>query len=142
MAKTNVFNEAVVYDSTGKLVKASTLSVATNHDSYQPAVAANFGPTTLLTASISGLHEISYYIVNVAQGSGADSVGQLVFNYTDTSGANAVYANMPASINATILGQGSVPVYLVAGSTVTCTLGSGVFAGGLAMDIAINIQHI
>lgn len=97
------------------------------------AVAANFGPLTLATPSVSGLYRISYYLVCTATGSG-DTPGQLVFNYQDETGPNALYASMPSASNATLLGNGEAPVWCVAGQPVTCTLGSATFATGSLFD--------
>jgi hypothetical protein len=88
------------------------------------------------------MYTISYYIVNTTSGTGGDAVGQLVFNYTDASGGNALYASMPSGTNATLLGNGSAPVYLIAGSTVTSTLGSAVFAGGYRAQIVSSVSRM
>lgn len=56
--------------------------------------------------------------------------------------ATAAYASMPSGTNATLLGNGSVPLQLVAGSTVTYTEGSGVFAGGYVMRLDTSVVKI
>ena len=106
------------------------------------AVSSNVGPVTVYNVTVSGMYLIGAYIVNTATGSGADAVGQLVINYTDPSGGNALYANMPSGINATLLGSTTAAVYLMAGSSVTYTEGSGVFAGGLIMDVKVSVTKI
>jgi hypothetical protein len=107
-----------------------------------PGVHANFGPTTLFHVTTTGMYQISYYIVNTTGGSGGDAVGQVVFNFVDPSGPNAIYASMPSGIGATLLGNGIRPVLAVAGSDITFTEGSGVFAGGLVMEIAATVTTL
>src|ERR1700690_3062970 len=60
------------------------------------SISANFGPSLLFTVPVTGMYQISYYIVNTVSGTGGDAEGQLVFNYTDASGGNTLYANMPS----------------------------------------------
>jgi hypothetical protein len=107
-----------------------------------PHVVANFGPTTLFTVPSTGMYQINYYIVNTTSGSGGDSVGQLIFTFVDPSGSNDIYANMPSGTNATLLGNGTAAVFAVAGSNITWTEGSGVFAGGLVMNISASIVSL
>lgn len=102
---------------------------------HRTAVAANFGPITLYTITTPGMYQINYYIVNTVTGGGADAVGQLVFNYPDSSGGNAAYASMPSGINATLLGNGTYAAYMTAGA-ITYTLGSFVGATSLRMEIS------
>lgn len=105
-------------------------------------VASNVGPVMVYTVPVTGMYMLSSYVVNTTSGSGADSVGQLVINYVDPSGSNTLYANMPTGTNATLLGSTSAPALLVAGSSVTYTEGSGVFAGGLRMSIGVSVVKI
>jgi hypothetical protein len=105
-------------------------------------VSSNVGPVLVYTVPTTGMYLISSYIVNTVSGTGADSEGQLVINYVDPSGSNAMYASMPSGTNATLVGSSSSPVTLVAGSTVTYTQGSGVYAGGLAMSIGVSVVKI
>ena len=108
---------------------------------HRTAVAADFGPITLYTVTTPGMYLISNYIVNTTSGGGGDSVGQLVFNYPDSSGGNAIYANMPSGTNATLPGNTSATVWATAGA-ITYTLGSAVFAGGLRMEISATVTAL
>ena len=66
-------------------------------------VSGNIGPVTVFTVPTTGMYLLSSYIVNTVSGTGADAVGQLVVNYTDPSGGNAMYASMPSGTNATFV---------------------------------------
>jgi hypothetical protein len=139
-----------------KMVTEGTLTVASSTSSssvtlsggaqivgldYRSGVSANFGPITLFTVTTPGMYQINNYIVNTTSGSGGDSVGQLVFNFPDSSGGNAIYANMPSGINATLLGNTTGAFWATAGN-ITYTLGSAVFAGGLRMEISATVTQL
>ena len=108
---------------------------------HRVGVAADFGPVTLFTVTTPGMYQINNYIVNTTSGSGGDSVGQLVFNFPDSSGGNAIYANMPSGTNATLLGNTTGAFWATAGN-ITYTLGSAVFAGGLRMEISATVTAL
>jgi hypothetical protein len=131
-------DSSVLYNTAYTALQSAVQTVGSDHRS---AVAANFGPVTLFTVATPGMYQINYYIVNTTSGSGGDAVGQLVFNFPDSSGGNAAYASMPSGINATLLGNGTVAVYATAGN-ITYTLGSAVFAGGLRMEISATVTKL
>ena len=145
MGANDSIKETLRYNETGGFIEAAQASTwipAAGVSTLVTNIHATFGPVLLYTVPSTGLYNISYYIVNTTSGGGSDAVGQLVFNYTDPSGGNALYASMPSGTNATLLGNGSAPVLLVAGSTVTYTLGSAVFSTSLKMEIATSITHL
>jgi hypothetical protein len=107
------------------------------------AVAANSAAPVSLIAAVaaSGLYRVNAYVVCTHTGTG-DTVPNLVVNYSDETGGNAVYANMPANPNATLLGATTQVMYLAAGSAVTYSVSGGTFTNGSKYDIHVAIEAI
>lgn len=131
-------DSSVLYNAAYTAVQNAVQTVGSDH---RAAVAANFGPITLATVTTPGMYLINVYIVNTVTGGGADAVGQLIVNYVDSSGSNAIYCSEPSGINATLLGATTACVYAAAGA-ITYTLSSGVFATSLREEISATVTKL
>jgi len=132
-------NATVTMSNTVSLDDSSLVRVAATANLV--GIDSDLATTTLFAPSVAGLYKIAYYIVCTNTGSG-DTVPQLVFNYTDETGGNAINATMPANPNATLASGGISPIYMAASTPLTYALGSGAYSNGSAYSIYVVVEKL
>lgn len=95
----------------------------------------------IIIAPRSSMYRVNCYIVNTASGIG-DTFPDIVISSTDETGRGSGTVSTPTDTKAGTIGNSTIPVRCLAGSSIAYTISGGAYTNGLTFNLHFVIESI